>query len=81
MCTTAVFLQEAALKAFYLPDEPQGYELLEISAMQRLHSDDSLNRNSGPNNRSSLKDGGDAWLLRPRPGDTEVIKVYAGWAR
>lgn len=79
MCTTAVILQEAALKAFYLPDEPQGYELLEISGMQRLHSDDSLN--SGPNNRNSLKDGGDTWLLRPKPGDAEVLKVYAGWAR
>ncbi len=49
--------------------------------MQRLHSDDILNRNSGPDNRSSLKDGGDAWLLRAKPRDSEVIQVYAGWPR
>lgn len=64
MCTTTVVLQEAALRAFYLPDEPQDYELLEIGCMQRLHGDDSK-----------------AWLLRAKPGDTEVIKVYAGWPR
>ncbi|XP_027136381.1 diacylglycerol kinase theta isoform X3 [Larimichthys crocea] len=69
---------EAALRAFYLPDEPQDYELHEVGGTQRLHSDDILNRNSGPDNR---KDGGDAWLLRAKPRDAEVIKVYAGWPR
>ncbi|TWW55482.1 Diacylglycerol kinase theta [Takifugu flavidus] len=78
--TTNEEVVEAALRAFYLPDEPQDYELLQIGCMQRLHGDDSLNHR-GPNNRSSLKDAGSAWLLRAKPGDTEVIKVYAGWAR
>ncbi|XP_029702767.1 diacylglycerol kinase theta isoform X1 [Takifugu rubripes] len=78
--TTNEEVVEAALRAFYLPDEPQDYELLHIGCMQRLHGDDSLNHR-GPNNRSSLKDAGSAWLLRAKPGDTEVIKVYAGWAR
>ncbi|XP_041799875.1 diacylglycerol kinase theta [Chelmon rostratus] len=72
---------EAALRTFYLPDEPEDYELHEIGGMQRLHSDDILNRNGGPDNRSSLKDGGDAWLLRAKPREAEVIKVYAGWLR
>ncbi|KAM8733528.1 diacylglycerol kinase theta [Acanthopagrus schlegelii] len=72
---------EAALRAFYLPDEPQNFELHEIGGLQHLHSDDILNRNGGPDNKSSLKDGGDAWLLRAKPRDAEVIKVYAGWPR
>nr|XP_046261239.1 diacylglycerol kinase theta [Scatophagus argus]XP_046261240.1 diacylglycerol kinase theta [Scatophagus argus] len=72
---------EAVLRAFYLPDEPQDYELHEIGGMQRLHGDDILNRNGSPDNRSSLKDGGDAWLLRAKPRDVDVIKVYAGWPR
>lgn len=80
-CSTCVVLQEAALRAFYLPDEPQDFELHEIGGMQRLHSDDILNRNGGPDNRSSLKDGGDAWLLKAKPRDAEVIKVHAGWPR
>lgn len=80
-CSTCVVLQEAALRTFYLPDEPEDYELHEIGGMQRLHSDDILNRNGGPDNRSSLKDGGDAWLLRAKPREAEVIKVYAGWLR
>lgn len=79
MRTTPVVLQEAALRAFYLPDEPRDYELLEIGCLQRLHGDDSLNHTSG--DRSSLKDAGKAWLLRAKPVDTEVIKVYAGWPR
>ncbi|CAB1423843.1 unnamed protein product [Pleuronectes platessa] len=46
---------EAALRAFYLPDDPQDFELHE--------------------------DGGEAWLLRPKPRAAEVIQVYAGWPR
>ncbi|XP_028271709.1 diacylglycerol kinase theta [Parambassis ranga] len=72
---------EAALRAFYLPDDPQDFELQELGSLQRLHSDDILNRNGGPDNRSSLKDGGDAWLLRNKPRDADVIKVYVGWSR
>ncbi|XP_054648950.1 diacylglycerol kinase theta-like isoform X1 [Dunckerocampus dactyliophorus] len=71
----------AALRAFYLPDEPQDYELQEVGGLQRLHSDDVLNRNSGPDNRNSLKDGGDAWLLRHKGCNNEVIKVHGGWPR
>lgn len=81
MRSTTVVLQEAALRAFYLPGDPRDHELLEIGCTQRLHGDDSLNHNRGANNRSSLKDAGSSWLLRAKPGDTEVIKVYAGWPR
>lgn len=72
---------EAALRAFYLPDDPQDFELHEIGGLQRLHSDDILNRNGGPDNRNSLKDGGDSWLLKAKPRVTEVIKVYNDWPR
>ncbi|XP_056238711.1 diacylglycerol kinase theta isoform X1 [Seriola aureovittata] len=72
---------EAALRAFYLPDDPQDYELHEVGGLQRFHSDDILNRNGGPDNRSSLRDGGDSWLLRAKPRESEVIKVHAGWPR
>ncbi|XP_034399853.1 diacylglycerol kinase theta-like isoform X2 [Cyclopterus lumpus] len=142
---------EAALRAFYLPDEPQDFELLELGGAPRLHSNDILNRNGGPDNRGhdnrgpdnrghdnrgpdnlghdnrghdnrghdnlghdnlgpdnrghdnrghdnrghdnrgpdnrgpdnrgSLKGRGDAWLLRAKPRDAEVIKVYVGRPR
>uniref|UniRef100_A0A3B4XV48 Diacylglycerol kinase n=1 Tax=Seriola lalandi dorsalis TaxID=1841481 RepID=A0A3B4XV48_SERLL len=68
---------EAALRAFYLPDDPQDYELHEVGGLQRFHIDDILNRNGGPDNRSSLRDGGDSWLLRAKPRESEVIKVHA----
>lgn len=75
MCTTAAVLQEAALRAFYLPEDTQDYELLEVGGAQRLRGDDVLNRNSGASGR------GEAWLLRAKARDADVIKVYAGWPR
>lgn len=81
MCTTAAVLQEAALRTFYLPDEAQDYELHQIGGVQRLHSNDILNCNSGASSRGWLKEGGEAWLLRAKGRDADVIKVYAGWPR
>ncbi|KAM3612517.1 uncharacterized protein V6R79_009558 [Siganus canaliculatus] len=79
--TTNEEVVEAALRAFYLPDDPQDFELQEVGGLQRLHSDDILNRNGAPDNRSSLKDGGEAWLLRAKPRAADVITVHRGWSR
>ncbi|KAF7228712.1 diacylglycerol kinase theta [Nothobranchius furzeri] len=68
---------EAALRAFYLCDEPQNYELQVVRGPQHVNSDDILNRNaSGPDNRGSLKDLCDTWLLTAKPRHADVIKVY-----
>ncbi|XP_037118931.1 diacylglycerol kinase theta-like isoform X4 [Syngnathus acus] len=64
---------EAALRAFYLPDDPQDVQLQEVGGLERVHSGDILNRNSG-----SLKGGGDSWMLRAKGGRAEVIRVYDG---
>ncbi|XP_069575615.1 diacylglycerol kinase theta [Brachyistius frenatus] len=69
---------EAALRSFYLPDDPQDFELHEVGGLQRLHGDNVPNRNGGPDNRSSPKD---AWLLRAKPRDGDVVTVHAGWPR
>ncbi|CAN9514629.1 unnamed protein product [Ophioblennius macclurei] len=65
----------AALRAFYLPGEPQDFELCELGGQQCLHSDDVLNRNGNPDNR------GDAWLLRAKRREAEDVKVHASWPR
>uniref|UniRef100_A0A3Q1ENE3 Diacylglycerol kinase n=1 Tax=Acanthochromis polyacanthus TaxID=80966 RepID=A0A3Q1ENE3_9TELE len=67
---------EASLRCFFLPGDPEDFQLQEVRGTQRLHGDDILNRNGG-----SLKDGGDAWMLRSKPRDDDVIQVFAGWAR
>ncbi|XP_061644086.1 diacylglycerol kinase theta-like isoform X2 [Phyllopteryx taeniolatus] len=67
---------EAALRAFYLPDDPQDFQLQEVGGLGRLRNDDVLNRNGGPDGG-----GGDAWILRAKGGRSEVIKVYGGAAR
>lgn len=81
LCDTCSVLQEAALRALYLPDDPQDFELQELGGLQRLHSDDVLNRNGSADNRSTQKDGSDTWLLRAKQRDAEVIKVYPSWPR
>ncbi|KAJ4922560.1 hypothetical protein JOQ06_016564 [Pogonophryne albipinna] len=82
---------EAVLRSFFLPGDPQDFELKEVVTVQRLHSDDILNRNGDhdnrspdngtPDNRTPPREGcpDNAWLLRLRPRDPEVIKVFSSW--
>lgn len=73
--------QEAALRAFYVPDEAQDYELQNY-AHPDLLTDDIINRNGMPDNKAAFKDcPPEAWLLRAKPKDTELLKIYAGWLR
>ncbi|XP_030622172.1 diacylglycerol kinase theta [Chanos chanos] len=72
---------EAALRAFYIPDEPQDYEL-QTYGQHTLLTDDIINRNGAPDNKSVFKDGvPEAWLLRAKPKESEVLKIYAGWLK
>ncbi|XP_031442985.1 diacylglycerol kinase theta isoform X2 [Clupea harengus] len=73
---------EAALRAFYLPDEPQDYELQVQGQPPALLTDDIINRNGTPDDKSVFKDNApDAWLLRAKPRDSEVLKIYADWLK
>ncbi|XP_015228773.1 PREDICTED: diacylglycerol kinase theta [Cyprinodon variegatus] len=73
---------EAALRAFYLPEDPHHFQLEEFSSLQHHHSDDLLNQNaSSLENRNSAKNGGDARLLRAKPRRDDMIKVHAAWSR
>ncbi|KAJ8262380.1 hypothetical protein GJAV_G00165780 [Gymnothorax javanicus] len=76
---------EAALRAFYIPDEPQNYEL-QVYSQQALLSDDIINRNGTPadkpDNKSVFREGTpEAWVLRAKPRDSEVLKIYPGWSK
>uniref|UniRef100_A0A672PCB0 Diacylglycerol kinase n=2 Tax=Sinocyclocheilus grahami TaxID=75366 RepID=A0A672PCB0_SINGR len=69
---------EALLRAFYIPDEPQDYELQSYS-QQGLFTDDIINRNGTPDNKPIFKDTvSDSWLLRSKPREVEVMKIYPG---
>uniref|UniRef100_A0A8C5BHD0 Diacylglycerol kinase n=1 Tax=Gadus morhua TaxID=8049 RepID=A0A8C5BHD0_GADMO len=65
---------EAALRAFYLPDAPQRYELQALGTLQPLHSEDVLNRNGTLEHKKDAPP--EAWVLRAVPLDTEVLKVH-----
>lgn len=73
--------QEAALRAFYIPDEPQDYEL-QSYGQQGLFTDDIINRNGSPDNKPVFKDTmSDSWVLRAKPRETEVVKIYHRWQK
>ncbi|GAA6074886.1 diacylglycerol kinase theta [Tachysurus ichikawai] len=72
---------EAALKAFYIPDDAQEYELQNYTQPDLL-TDDIINRNGMPDNKAMFKDcPPEMWLLRAKPRDTELLKIYAGWLK
>ncbi|KAK1903728.1 Diacylglycerol kinase theta [Dissostichus eleginoides] len=94
VCTRATRNEEvveAVLRSFFLPGDPQDFELKEVVAVQRLHSNDILNRNGDhdnrspengtPDNRTPPREGcpDNAWLLRLRPRHPEVIEVFSSW--
>ncbi|XP_077466029.1 diacylglycerol kinase theta [Stigmatopora argus] len=59
---------EVALRTFYLPGHPQKFRLEEVGRVRRL-----CGKQEPP-----TRDGGDAWTLRARDSDAEVIRVYGG---
>ncbi|KAM4809023.1 diacylglycerol kinase theta [Rhinophrynus dorsalis] len=75
---------EAALRAYYIPDDPQDYEL-KTSTQQTLVSDDIINRNGATEDGkvgSVFKEATpEAWILTAKPKEREVIKIYLGWMK
>ncbi|XP_069092678.1 diacylglycerol kinase theta [Pleurodeles waltl] len=73
---------EAALRTYYIPDDQQDYEL-QTFCQQDLVSDDIINRNGATDDsrcvfRETLPE---AWIIRAKPKDPEVIKIYPGWLK
>ncbi|XP_076842546.1 diacylglycerol kinase theta isoform X2 [Brachyhypopomus gauderio] len=67
---------EAALRAYYMSEEPRDYELL-MHTQEGLLSDDIINRNGTPDNKGVFKDSAqEAWLLRAKPRESEQLKIY-----
>lgn len=65
-----------------MPDEPQDYELQVHGQQPALLTDDIINRNGTPDDKSVFRDYvPDAWLLRAKPRESEVLKIYAGWLK
>uniref|UniRef100_A0A8C9LC01 Diacylglycerol kinase n=1 Tax=Pavo cristatus TaxID=9049 RepID=A0A8C9LC01_PAVCR len=75
---------EAALRAYYINDDQQEYEL-QTFTQQALLSDDIINRNDAAEDsnlgsvfRESVPE---AWIIRAKPKDEEVIRIYPAWLR
>uniref|UniRef100_A0A669QEN7 Diacylglycerol kinase n=1 Tax=Phasianus colchicus TaxID=9054 RepID=A0A669QEN7_PHACC len=73
---------EAALRAYYINDDQQEYEL-QTFTQQALLSDDIINRNDAAEDsnlgsvfRESVPE---AWIIRAKPKDQEVIRIYPAW--
>ncbi|KAF2988456.1 hypothetical protein EK904_004961 [Melospiza melodia maxima] len=75
---------EAALRAYYINDDQQEYEL-QTFTQQVLLSDDVINRNDAAEDsnlgsvfRESVPE---AWIIRAKPKDEEVIRIYPAWLK
>lgn len=75
---------EAALRAYYINDDQQDYEL-QTFTQQALFCDDIINRNHdseeahpGSVFREAVPE---AWIIRAKPRDSEIIKIYPGWLK
>uniref|UniRef100_A0A8C6JPW5 Diacylglycerol kinase n=1 Tax=Melopsittacus undulatus TaxID=13146 RepID=A0A8C6JPW5_MELUD len=75
---------EAALRAYYINDDQQEYEL-QTFTQQALLSDDVINRNDAveDSNLSSVfrESVPEAWIIRAKPKDEEVIRIYPAWLK
>ncbi|GCB81383.1 hypothetical protein scyTo_0021387, partial [Scyliorhinus torazame] len=75
---------EAALRAYYIPDDPQEYELHTFT-QDAVYSDDITNPNDGSVESKTLSVFHDtipeAWVLRAKPRDCDVVKIYPGWLK
>ncbi|RXM98571.1 Diacylglycerol kinase theta [Acipenser ruthenus] len=76
--------QEAALRIYYIPNEPQDYEL-QVYCQQVLVNEDITNCNGAtenPKSQSVFKESvPEAWVLRAKPKESEVLNIYAGWLK
>lgn len=79
-----VMLQEAALRTYYIKDDQQDYEL-QTFTQQALLSDDIINRNDASEEicpgsvfRESVPE---AWIIRAKPKDHEVLRIYPAWLK
>ncbi|KFO94674.1 Diacylglycerol kinase theta, partial [Buceros rhinoceros silvestris] len=75
---------EAALRACYINDDQREYEL-QTFTQQALLCDDVINRNDAAEDsnlcsvfRESVPE---AWIIRAKPKDEEVIRIYPAWLK
>ncbi|XP_061490933.1 diacylglycerol kinase theta isoform X3 [Rhineura floridana] len=75
---------EAALRSYYINVDHQDYEL-QTFTQQALFCDDIINRND---TTEETQPGSvfqeavpEAWIIRAKPRDNEVIKIYPAWLK
>ncbi|XP_075450391.1 diacylglycerol kinase theta isoform X2 [Ascaphus truei] len=75
---------EASLRAYYIPDDPRDYELQTLTP-QTLACEDIINRNGTTDDDkagSVFKEViPEAWIIRAKPKDRDVLKIYLGWMK
>ncbi|KAF7239954.1 Diacylglycerol kinase theta [Varanus komodoensis] len=75
---------EAALRVYYINDDQQDYEL-QTFTQQALFCDDIINKND---TTEEIHPGSvfreavfEAWIIRAKSRDSEIIKIYPGWLK
>lgn len=79
-------LQEAALRAYYISEDPKDFQLQALPLTLLSGNAQALGK-AGTTEEEASKDSGpgdsvpEAWVIRSLPHTQEILKIYPGWLK
>ncbi|XP_043761850.1 diacylglycerol kinase theta isoform X2 [Cervus elaphus] len=74
---------EAALRAYYIPEDPQGFQLQALPTPAQLGDTVAAGKvwSAGPAEEEGGRAAPQAWVLRALPRTQEILKIYPAWLK
>ncbi|NP_001193234.2 diacylglycerol kinase theta [Bos taurus] len=74
---------EAALRAYYISEDPQGFQLQALPTPVQLGDTAAAGRvwSTGPAEEEGGRAAPEAWVLRALPRTQEILKIYPAWLK
>ncbi|ELR60812.1 Diacylglycerol kinase theta, partial [Bos mutus] len=74
---------EAALRAYYISEDPQGFQLQALPTPVQLGDTAAAGRvwSAGPAEEEGGRAAPEAWVLRALPRTQEILKIYPAWLK
>ncbi|XP_055291180.1 diacylglycerol kinase theta isoform X2 [Moschus berezovskii] len=73
----------AALRAYYIPEDPQGFQLQALPTPVQLGDTTAAGKvwSAGPAEEEGCRAAPEAWVLRALPRTQEILKIYPAWLK
>ncbi|XP_069451063.1 diacylglycerol kinase theta isoform X2 [Ovis canadensis] len=74
---------EAALRAYYIPEDPQGFQLQAVPTPAQPGHTAAAGKvwSAGPSEEEGCRAAPEAWVLRALPRTQEILKIYPAWLK